>query len=139
MKRISGVAMLGLAAAVGACGGDEATATEDHTPVRMVLIVGADTMTTDTLFLPASQTVVVRGIFINAGDESLDPAEGEHWSKLTFNPGALATAAVDTARHYQHVVEVHAASGTIGSVDVGYGHDELADEHTLSAPVKIVP
>jgi hypothetical protein len=31
------------------------------------------------------------------------------------------------------------AANTTGTVDVGYGHDVLADEHTLSAPVKIVP
>lgn len=140
MKRFLGITLLGLTAtALGACGSDEATATEDHTPVRMALIVDGDTMTTDTLFLPAAGTVTVRGVFFNAADESLDPHEGEHWSKLTFNPGTLATAAVDSAHHYQHTVAVLAAAGTTGSVDVGYGHDELADEHTLTTPVKILP
>lgn len=132
--------LLGLTVMVlGACGSDEAIASEDHTPVRMVLIVGTDTMTTDTLFLPAGQTVTVRGSFYNAADESLDDAEPEHWSKLTFTPGALATAVVDNAHHYSHTVEVLAQAGDIGSVDVGYGHGSDADEHTLSAPVKIVP
>lgn len=139
MKRFTGIVLMGLAGAVAACGGSEATATEDHTPVRMVLIVGTDTMTTDTLFLHATTSVTVRGIFFNAADESLDPHEGEHWSKLTFNPGTLGTAAVDSAHHYQHTVVVTGAGGASGTVDVGYGHDVLADEHTLSAPVKILP
>ncbi|MFN8652481.1 MAG: hypothetical protein U0133_11295 [Gemmatimonadales bacterium] len=138
MKRFTGMAILGVAAVVAACNSDEATGTEDHTPVRMQLVVDGDTMTTDTLFLPFGGTVTVRGVFFNAADESLDPHEGEHWSKLTFNPGSLATAAVDTAHHYQHTVEVHGAANATGTVDVGYGHDELADEHTLSVPVKIV-
>lgn len=130
---------LGAALTVGACNSDEATASEDHTPVRVVLIVGTDTMTTDTLFLPAGQTVTVRGTFYTAGDDNLDDEELHHWSKLTFNPGTLATAAVDVSHHYSHQVTVQGAAGATGTVDVGYGHDDLADENTLSAKVKIVP
>ncbi|HSB53922.1 MAG TPA: hypothetical protein VLD58_06180 [Gemmatimonadales bacterium] len=141
MNRVFAFSVIGLGAllAVGACNSDEATATEDHTPVRMLLIVGTDTMTTDTLFLPAGGNVTVRGSFYTAADDNLDDHEGEHWSRLTFNPGTLATAAVDSAHHYSHEVTVQGAAGSTGTVEVGYGHDVLADEHTLSAPVKIIP
>ncbi len=141
MNRVftSSVIGLGAALAIGGCGSDEATASEDHTPVRMLLIVGSDTMTTDTLFLPAGQTVTVRGSFYTAADDNLDDHEAEHWSRLSFNPGTLATAVVDGAHHYSHEVAVQGAPNATGTVEVGYGHDALADEHTLSAPVKVIP
>lgn len=141
MKRIATLSLVGFLATalVSACSNDEtAPADDDHTPVRVGLIVGSDTMTTDTLFLPFGQTVTVRGIFFNSADDNLDDVEAEHWSKLTFTPTTLATAAVDTAHHFQHTVEVQGAVGATGTVAVGFGHDELADEHTLNAPVKIV-
>jgi hypothetical protein len=141
MNRAFAISAISLSAALalGACGGDEATVTEDHTPVRMRLIVGSDTMITDTLFLPAGGTVTVRGSFYTSADDNLDDHEGEHWTRLSFNPGTLATAAVDSAHHYSHTVTVQGAAGATGTVAVGYGHDVLADEHTLSAPVKILP
>jgi hypothetical protein len=121
-----------------ACDSSESTAAEDHTPVRVELAVNGTAMTTDTLFLPAGQTVTVRVTFFNAADDNLDDVEGEHYSLLTFNPGTLATATADAAHHYSHSVVVQAAAATIGTVDIGFGHDALADENTLSGvPVKV--
>lgn len=121
-----------------ACGDSkEPIAVEDHSPARVVLAVNGTAMTTDTLFLPAGQTVAVRATFYNAADESLDDVETEHYSLLTFVPAGLATATIDAAHHYTYSVQVQGAAGTAGNVDIGYGHDGLADEHTLTAKVKI--
>jgi hypothetical protein len=115
----------------------EPVAAEDHSPVRVTFAVNGAAMTTDTLFLPAGQTVTVRATFYNAADDNLDDVETEHFSLLTFIPAGLATATIDAAHHYTHTVQVQGAAGTVGDVDIGYGHDALADEHTLTAKVKI--
>jgi len=122
----------------GACSdGKEPVAVEDHSPIRVTFAVAGTPMTTDTLFLPQGQTVQVRATFYNAADDNLDDVESEHYSLLTFLPGTLATATIDAAHHYTHGVQVQGAAGTVGDVDIGYGHDALADEQTLTAKVKI--
>jgi hypothetical protein len=131
---------IGAIFAASACNSDESSKeTDEHDPVRVVFIVGGDTLTGDSLFIPAGQTVLVRGIFLNAADASLDDVEGEHWSKLSFDPTTLATAVVDVDHHFQHQVTVNGAANAKGIVDVGFGHDELADEHTLHVAVRITP
>lgn len=126
--------------AAAACNSNESTKeTDEHDPERVVFIVGGDTLTGDSLFIPAGQTVTVRMIFFNHANESLDDVEGEHWSKLSFDPGTLATATVDVDHHFSQSVVVNGVANTKGIVDIGFGHDELADEHTLHAPVRITP
>jgi hypothetical protein len=126
--------------AAAACNSDESTKeTDEHDPERVVFIVDGDTLAGDSLFIPVGQTVTVRMIFYNHADVSLDDVEGEHWSKLSFDPGTLATATVDNAHHFSQSVVVNGAANTKGIVDIGFGHDELADEHTLHAPVRITP
>ena len=141
MSRLVSVAAitLGTVLLASACSDDETTNEGGgHTPVRVVLAVNGTQMTGDTLFLPAGQTVTVRGTFYNASDENLDDVETSHFSKLTFNPGTLGTATVDLNAHYSHSVQVLGAASSTGTLEIGYGHDELADEHTLTGiPVKI--
>ena len=123
-----------------ACSNNESSSGPDeHDPARVVLIVNTDIMTNDTLFLPAGQAVTVRGSFFNAADDHLDDVESEHYSMLTFDPTTLATSVEQAAHHFSHDVTVQAAAGTEGMVDIGFGHDALADEVTLHAPVKIIP
>jgi hypothetical protein len=122
----------------GACDDSkEPIAAEEHIPVRVTLAVNGTAMTTDTLFLPAGQTVTVRATFYDAADESLDDVETSHYSLFTFSPAGLGTATIDAAHHYTQSVQVQGAAGAIGDLDIGYGHDALADEHTLTAKVKI--
>ncbi len=128
---------LGLVAAatlLSACNSDEATGAENHTPVRLDLLVNGTAMPDDTLRLHAGQTDTVRLTFWNSDDEDLDVAEGEHYSALTFTPAAGFAVTIDTTHHFRHAVVVTAAGGTSGSVNVGYGHDALADEESF--PVK---
>jgi hypothetical protein len=122
--------------AASACDSNESTKEGDaHDPARVVLSVNGTAMTGDTLFLPFGQTVTVRATFFTAADGNLDDQETEHWSRLTFDPAA----AVDVDHHYSHQVTVNGTAEAKGMVDIGYGHDELADEHTLHAPVRITP
>jgi hypothetical protein len=132
---------MGTILAASACNSNESTKEGDeHDPVRVVLSVNGTAMTGDTLFLPVGMTeVIVRGTFYNSADESLDDVETEHFSKLTFDPTTLATATIDAAHHYTHSVDVQGAANATGTVSIGFGHDALADEHTLTAPVRITP
>jgi hypothetical protein len=99
--------------------------------------VGTDTMPDDTLRIPAGQTVTVHCTFFNSMDDNLDDVESEHYSLLTFDPAGLGTATPDAAHHFTHSVVVQGTAGDTGHVAIGFGHDALADEHSLSRPVQI--
>jgi hypothetical protein len=127
-------AMLSLSAAtlvvfLHACGGDEPSGTgEDHTPVSYTVLV--DSVETDAPFsLQAGQTYRVQLKFFNAAGDNLDDVESEHFAGLTFNPVSLVTATRDTDHHYRF--DVTAGSAGSGTVQVSFGHDEAADEHTF--------
>ena len=117
------------AAAIGACGGDEVTSITDHTPVTYNLLVN-DVAVSEPYTFTAGQTVRVRIKFFNAEQQDLDPAEGEHFGGLTFNPVSLATVARVTGHNFQF--DVTGGTAGAGTLQVGYGHDELADEETFT-------
>jgi hypothetical protein len=125
LLRLAACASLPLAVA---CGGDETQGTEDHTPVTYTIFVdGAETA--PPLILTAGQTVRVRLKFFNAADEDLDDVESEHFGGLTFDPTSLATVARVSDHNYQF--DVTGGPTGSGTVEVSYGHDEQADEHTF--------
>ena len=82
-----------------------------------------------TALLTGGQTVRVRLKFFNAADEDLDDVESEHFGGLTFDPASLATVARVTDHNYQF--DVTGGTPGSGTLQVGYGHDEDADEHTF--------
>ena len=121
-------AILLTAAAFASCGGDETAPEEGHTPDQAALFVnGADV--SDGLLIPAGETVRVEVRFIHDG-EFITGIEGEHHAGLTFTPSTLATVAGVADHNFQKDVTGQAAAGA-GSVMVGYGHDEAADELSL--------
>lgn len=128
-----GIAGLGLAA----CDSSEPVAAEDHDPVSVTLAVDGVTNPDGKLHLPAGQTVTVRATFLNAEGDNLDDVEDEHFSLLTFTPTTIADATPDAVAHFSHDVVVNAAATTTGTVMVGFGHDALADEHSLG-PIDVV-
>ncbi|HET6797490.1 MAG TPA: hypothetical protein VFH40_10060 [Gemmatimonadales bacterium] len=77
----------------------------------------------------AGQTVRVRLKFVNSQGEDLDIVESEHCAGLTFDPGSLATATRLSTNHYQ--LDVTGQAPGSGTLQVSFGHDELADEHTF--------
>lgn len=124
-------------AAMAGCSSDETMAAEDHDPVSVTLSVDGVTNPDGKLHLPEGQTVTVRATFLNAAGDNLDDIEGEHFSLLTFDPAGLATPTMDPNAHYSHEVVVTAAASATGTVMVAFGHDALADEHSLG-PIDVV-
>jgi hypothetical protein len=120
-------AALGLVV-VAACSDNEAPSLTDHTPATYSLLVNNVAVSAPYTFT-AGQAVRVRIKFFNAEQQDLDPVEGEHFGGLTFNPTSLATV----ARVIDHNFQFDVTGGTAGTgtLQVGYGHDELADEETF--------
>jgi hypothetical protein len=125
LLRLAACAALPLALA---CGGDERQAPEDHTPVSYTIVVGG-TETVPPLTLTEGQTVRVQLKFFNAADEDLDDVGSSHFGGLVFEPASLATVARVSDHHYQF--DVTGGTPGSGTVQVGYGHGEDADEHAF--------
>jgi hypothetical protein len=125
-------AVLGLATITG-CGDAEAPSLTDHTAVTYDLLVN-DVAVSAPYALAAGQTVRVRIKFFNAEQQDLDPVEGSHFGGLTFNPTSLATAIRVAGHNYQF--DVTGGTAGAGTLRVGYGHDELADEESFD-PVAV--
>jgi hypothetical protein len=116
-----------------ACGDNEAPPAEDHTPRSYNILVNDNAVTAPYTFA-AGVTVRVRIKFFNEAQEDLDDVESGHFGGLAFNPASLATAVRLADHHYQFDVTGNTA-GT-GTLRVGFGHDELAAEHTFD-PVAV--
>jgi hypothetical protein len=118
-----------------ACGGDETLPTEDHTPVSYTLSIDGS-LATPPYHFTAGETALVRVQFLNAAGENLDDVESEHFAGLTFQPVALATAVRRADHHFQF--DVTGGTQGSGTVTVGFGHDDAANEVSLpSAAVTV--
>jgi hypothetical protein len=116
------------------CGGDEtAPPADDHTPVSYTVFID-DIQATAPYTFVQGQTVRVRLRFLNAASEDLDEVESSHFAGLTLAPASLAMVARVPDHNYQF--DVTGGTPGTGTVTVGYGHDNLADEHTFS-PVDV--
>jgi hypothetical protein len=122
-----------LAVLIAACSDNEAPPAEDHTPVSYNLLVN-DVAVTAPYTFTSGQTVRVRVKFFNAAQEDLDDVESSHFGGITFNPASLATAVRLLDHHYQF--DVTGGTAGTGTLQVGYGHGELADEVTFT-PVDV--
>jgi hypothetical protein len=111
--------------AFAACGDDETAPEEGHAPDDAALFVNG-TDVSDGLVLPAGEVVRVEVRFLHEG-EVITGIEGEHHAGLRFTPATLAIVASVTDHNFQKDVTGQAEPGA-GSVMVGYGHDEAADE-----------
>jgi hypothetical protein len=109
-----------------ACGGDETDPEAGHTPNDARLFVaGVDV--TGGLQLSTNETVRVEVRFIDADEQPITGIEDEHHTALSFLPDDLATTESVEGANFQKDVIASATPG-VGSVMVGYGHDEAADE-----------
>jgi hypothetical protein len=116
-----------------ACSDNEAPPAEDHTPRSYNLLVD-DVAVTAPYTFTVGQTVRVRIKFFNAAQEDLDDVESSHFGGLTFDPASLATAVRLADHHYQF--DVTAGPVGSGTLQVSFGHNEAADEHTFD-PVAV--
>jgi hypothetical protein len=125
-----------MAALGSACGnGDELQPNEDHTPVSYNLLIDDQPVSPPYTFVDG-ETARVRIKFFNAAGEDLDSEEAGHFARLTFNPITLATAVRLDDHHYQF--DVTGGTAGEGTLQVGYGHDDFADETVFDpAPVRV--
>src|SRR3954454_12205593 len=131
--QISRISLAGALFVTAACGGDETAPVENHTPATYNLIVN-DVPQTSPYLLPAGQTSRVQIKFFNAAGDDLDDVEAEHFGRLTFSPISLATATRLADHHFQF--DVTAPNVGSGTLQVSFGHDDMADEKVFS-PVTV--
>jgi hypothetical protein len=119
------------------CGGDEPQGTPDHTPVTYSVLIN-DVPVTAPYTFPSGVTVTVRLKLFNVAQDDLDDVEAEHFAGLSFSPPPRATAVRLTDHHYQF--EVTGGVPGSGTMMIGFGHEETADEHTLPpANITVTP
>jgi hypothetical protein len=133
-RPLCGLAIASVLLVATSCGGNEtAPPAEDHTPVSYTVFINDIQATAPVTFIQG-ETVRVRLKFLNAASEDLDAVESSHFAGLTFVSASLATVTRVTDHHYQFDVTGGAAGS--GTVQVGFGHDELANQTTFS-PVDV--
>jgi hypothetical protein len=128
VTRWSGAAALALAVA---CGADETQPTNaDHTPEFYTISVNGN-LVSPPYTLQQGQTVLVRINFLNKESQNLDDVESSHFAGLTFQPSTLASAVRRADHHFQF--DVTGETEGSGTMTVGFGHDDAADETTFPA------
>jgi hypothetical protein len=122
----AGTILIAALAAATACGGEE-TAPENHAEPASAKLFVQDTEVTPSLTLMAGQTVRIEVRYYADDGDLITGLEIEHYAGLTFSPATLATTAAVSGQRFFLDVTAQATPGT-GTVMVGWGHDELADE-----------
>lgn len=125
-----GLLLLTALLTITACSDNEAPPAEDHTPTSYSIVVN-DVLASPPYTFTSGETVRVQLKFFNAADEDLDNVEDSHYGALTFDPTSRATVVRVADRNYQF--DVTGASAGTGTLQVSYGHDAAADEHTFPA------
>jgi hypothetical protein len=115
-----------IALAFAGCSGDETGPEQGHTPADAALFVGGVEVT-NAMVLPAGETVRVEVRFLSDEGAVITGIEDTHHTRLTFTPAALATTATVAGQNFQTDVTAQGQPAS-GSVTVGYGHGEDADE-----------
>ncbi len=124
-------ALLGGLLVITACSDNEAPPEESHTPASAALVVDGNPVAEgDPVVLVAGSTVPVEVKFYHDDGDEITGIEGEHFATLTFTPSTLAGSVDVPNQHFHKLVTAGSDIGT-GSVMVGYGHDEAADELTF--------
>jgi hypothetical protein len=114
-----------------ACGNDESPPLPDaHTPVSYTVTMDDQQVTAPYTFTEGV-TVRVRLRFLNAASDDLDDVEGTHFAGLTFQPAALASVSRVAGHNFQF--DVTGGTEGSGTMLVGFGHDQAADETTFPA------
>jgi hypothetical protein len=115
---------------LAACGGDETTGTEDHTPASYQVLINGAAAAVPYPFT-VGQTSRVQIKFFNQAGEDLDEVESSHFGGLSFSPTTRATVTRVIGHNYQF--DVTGSNEGTGTVTVGFGHDEAANETTFPA------
>jgi hypothetical protein len=119
---------------LAACSNDEAPPEGHGTPVSARLFdTGTNTALPTPYVLPSGSTTRVTVHFYDAdGDDiSQELIDSGHYTSLTFAPSSFATVAVVAGERFERDITVDADPGTAATLDIGYGHDEAADEEAF--------
>lgn len=119
-------AVLLAALTLAACDDDETGPEEGHTPESAALFVDGVNVS-DDFVLVAGAPVRVEVRFLDEHGDEITGIEDEHHTALTFTPSTLATVESVDGQNFQKDVTGQATPAS-GSVQVGYGHGEDADE-----------
>jgi hypothetical protein len=132
---ISFAALVGMLAA---CSDNETPPLpEDHTPTSYSILVNEVPATAPYTF-SSGQTDRVRIKFFNAAQEDLDDVESGHFGGLSFSPVSRASAVRLSDHHYQF--DVTGGTPGSGTLQVGFGHNEQANEVTFEpVPITVSP
>ncbi len=123
------LSLAGLALLVAVAGCSTEPAAEDHTPASARLFSGSTELTPTVTLAPGVTTRIEIHFYHDTGEE-ITGIEDVHFASLTFSPSTLATVTAVSGHHFQFDVTPQGSAGT-GTVTVGFGHDELADELSL--------
>lgn len=130
MLRFSPALLSGLLV-IAACSDNEAPPDEGHSPSSAALVVDGNPVAEgDPVVLVAGSDVPVEVKFYHDDGDEITGIEETHFASLTFTPSTIASAADVQDQHFHKTVTAGADIGT-GTVTVGYGHDEAADELTF--------
>ena len=111
---------------LAACDSTESNAPHGHDPVAARLFVNG-TEITPTVALAGGSTVRVEVRLYDDEDAEITGLVTDHFTALSFSPGALATVQAVAGNSFAWDVTADSAGGT-GTLSVGYGHDAAADE-----------
>jgi hypothetical protein len=131
-----------LAFTLAACSSNEAPA-ENHPEPESAKLFNATTHTElpQPYVLPTGVTTRVDVHYYGAdGADITSELIADHYSSLTFTPTSFATVASVTGARFVHDVTVDAAAGGTSELQIGWGHDTLADERSFGPyPVSAGP
>ena len=102
---------------------------ESHTPASAALVVDGTAAGDPILLIAGTAQAVEVKFYHDDGDEITD-IEADHFARITFSPTTLATVADVPNQHFHKTVTGGAELGS-GTVTIGYGHDEAADQLTF--------
>lgn len=113
---------------LGGCDSTEPTPDHGHTPEGARLVVsGVEIDEGGSLTAVAGQTLRIRVEFLNGEGEEITGIETTHHTALVFSPDELATVAAVDGENFSKDVTFQPGAGE-GTLSVGYGHEEAADE-----------
>lgn len=124
----SAPALLAGLLAVTACGGS--TETLPAEPPESAALEVDGVLSGDNFLFAAGAIVPVEVKFYNDQGTEIAGTENDHFARITFAPSTLATVADVAGEHFHKTVTGGGELGS-GTLTIGYGHDEGADELTF--------
>ena len=124
--RLATALLAGVLATTACSDSTETPPEETHTPASAALGVDGVLGSDNFLFLVGAAVPVEVKFYNDEGTEIIG-IDDDHFATITFAPSTLATVADVAGEHFHKTVTGGAEIGS-GTLTIGYGHDEAADE-----------